>query len=438
MSDDHIRFAHDIRTAQESERPWRAWLLLIIITALFAAVIGWALTARLEEVTNGEGEVVPAQQIQIVQSLEGGIISQLAVRRGDLVDEGQIVARLDDTETRSKMGELEQRRLSSLARIARLTAEAEDDDAPQFSDELQSAAAASVAAEQALFTARRAEQAQQVSVIEPQLAQRRQELIELEARREKITASLELLDRELELTRDLRKRGAVPEIELLQLERRAVDERGELAVLAASRERVAAAVEEFEGRLAAIATEFRASARSELASETAQLSVIEEAVAGARERVVRTTIRAPVRGVVNSVAITTIGGVLKPGDTVMEIVPLDDRLLIEARIRPQDVAFIHPGQVANVKLTAYDYALYGGLEGKVTQISPNTITDEAGNTYYRVIIETDETGLTFNGEDLPIIPGMLASIDILTGDKTVMEYLIKPFNKVRFEALRER
>jgi len=254
----------------------------------------------------------------------------------------------------------------------------------------------------------------------------------------KLVAALDPLEKELELTRDLHKRGVVPEIEMLRLEREMAQNQGELAVVRASEPRAASAIEEARTTIATRHATFRADALEKLAKTRSDLAVIEETMRAARDRVVHAALKAPVRGVINKLNVTTIGAVVQPGQSIIEIVPIDDKLLIEARVRPQDVAFIRPQQEASVKLTAYDYRTYGALPGEVERISADTIADDKGGTYYRVIVRTAATHLQEGDRRLPVIPGMVATVDIRTGEKTVLDYLLNPLERVRHEAFRER
>lgn len=428
-------FANDVRSALEGRRMVRAWPLLIVLLALLIAAGVWARFATIEEVTTGDGRVIPSSQIQVVQPLEGGLVAEINVAEGDLVEAGQPLVRIDDTGFAAEMGEVHRRRAALLVRSKRLEAEAYG---RPLNLSGSGANATLVAGETALFKARSAALAQELSVTDQQLAQRQLEKVELEIRLDQTTATIELLDRELNKARDLQKHGAYPELELLKLERQAQGEKMEVAVLAASIPRTTAAIAEAMARRAAAVSGFQAKSHEELTRSIGELSVLEETIHAAEDKVRRTTLRAPLRGIINKLSVTTIGAVVRPGESIIEIVPLDDSLLIEARIRPKDVAFLHPGQDASVKVTAYDYTIYGDLPGKVERISADTITDEEGNTFYRVIVRTDKNYIGNESNSLPIIPGMVVSTSILTGKKTVLDYLLKPIIKARTEALRER
>ncbi|MEZ5877822.1 MAG: HlyD family type I secretion periplasmic adaptor subunit [Tepidamorphaceae bacterium] len=431
-------YANDVRAAMKARRGDSAWLQLVVIGGLIAAAVAWAHIAVVEEVTTGQGRVIPSSQVQVVQTLEGGIVRAINVSEGDIVEAGQVLIEVDDTSLASRLGELRSRKNAIEAEIIRLTAEAHGEEDLAFPPELVEAAPREVAAQQEAFRARRTKLRGEREILKQQLLQREQELTELQATQAKLKATLAPLERELELTRKLATRGVVPEVDLLRLERQYAEASGELAVLEAALPRAEAAITESRTRLDSVESVFRADARERLAKSISDRSVLEESEIAAADLVRRTQLAAPVRGIVNKINVSSIGAVVQPAVDIVEIVPLDDALLIEARIRPQDVAFIHPGQDASIKLTAYDYSVYGDLAGKVERIGADTQTDDRGNPFYRVILRTDEGGITRNGHKLDIIPGMVASVDIQTGSKTVWDYVMKPVLKIRNEALRER
>lgn len=327
MRHSDFAFANDVRAAAELRTPKTARLVLIAIIALLTSGAVWAHFAVLDEVKRGAGRVIPSRQMQVVQSLEGGIIKKILVQEGDTVQEGQPVVQLDNTKFASDLGELE-------------------------------------------------------------------------AKREALASSLKLINRELDLTQRLYNQKVVPEIEMLRLQRQVSD-------------------------------------------MTGQLAITEETIKSAKDRLQRTALSAPVYGIVNKINITTIGAVVQPGANIMDIVPLDDTLLVEGRINPQDIAFIRPGQDAVVKITAYESTVYGSLKAKVERISADTIEEKSEKTdkpqtFYRVIVRTDKNFLGTKENPLPIIPGMVTTVEILTGRKTVLDYLLKPARLLKQEALRER
>lgn len=438
IDSEEFRFANDIRAAMEERTPKVAWTLVLMAGFLLAGAFVWANWAIVEEVTTGVGRVIPSSQMQVVQTLEGGIIRDIRVAEGDMVESGQVLLRIDDTGFAARLGELQQKRWSLEAEIARLQAEADGKPTLEFDDAVRRNATRSIKYQHNLFQARRIKLDQDRSMTRQQLLQKEQELLVLKAKEQKIGTSLVPLERELLLTERLKKRGVVSEVELLRLQRQVAELRGERTVVRASIPRAAAEVAEAKARVASTSTVFQTNAHREIATKRNELAVIDESLKAARDRVVRTSLKAPVRGIVNKLNVTTVGAVVHPGRDIVEIVPIDDNLLIESRIRPQDVAFIRPGQKASVKLSAYDYLVYGALEGEVERISPDTIADERGETFYRVIVRTIIDQTDKDEDKLQILPGMVATVDILTGEKSVLQYLLKPIKNLRHEALRER
>ena len=374
----------------------RSSLVVWIVGAMLVTFLVWAWMFELDEVSTGSGKVVPSSREQMIQSLEGGILVDLKVREGDIVDAGQALAQLDRTKTESTVQESEGRLRAAIATSARLMAEV-NGTLLFFPAEVQQEADL-IRAETALYRSRRESLSSSLAGF---------------------ASALALVRRELTLTEPLVIRGAASDVEVLRLRRQ---------------------INELESKAADTRSQYAVKAREELARTNAEIEVQRSVARGRADSLTRLTFTAPMRGVVKDVAVTTIGGIVPPNGKLMEIVPLDEKLLVEGRISPRDVAFIHPGQDAMVKITAYDYSIYGGLPGKVTTISPDTIQDDVKRDvyYYRVFIRTDadhlanRTGLRF-----PIVPGMIATVDIHTGKKTVLDYLTKPLNKAR-EALRER
>lgn len=415
MQNSDFAFANEVRAAVELRTPRTSRLLLFWSLALVFAALIWAHFAILDEVKRGNGRVIPSRQMQVVQTLEGGIVGAILVREGEIVREGQPLMRIDDTSFASQLGEVRERRGAMAARVARLEAEVQGRDKPIFANDLLNAVPTAVEAERNLFEARNRKLIQETDVLQQQET--------------RLTDTLEILGKELEITRRLHTQKVIPEIEMLRLERQASEMRGQLA--------------ETKSRIATIKTTFRAQAEEDLAKSRGDLAVLDESIKAARDKVLRTELRSPVRGIVNKLNVTTIGAVVQPGANVMDIVPLDDSLLVEGRIRPQDIAFIRPDQDAIVKITAYDSSVYGSLKGKVERISADAIEDkpergEKGETFYRVIVRTDKNYLGTTERPLPIIPGMVATVEVLTGEKSVLDYLIKPARMLRDEALRER
>jgi len=415
MQNTDFAFANEVRAAVELRTPRTSRLLLFWSLALVFVGLVWAHFAILDEVKRGNGRVIPSRQMQVVQTLEGGIVGAILVREGEIVREGQPLMRIDDTSFASQLGEVRERRGAMAARVARLEAEVQGRERPSFPNELLDSVPSAVEAERNLFEARQRKLAQETDVLQQQET--------------RLTDTLQILGKELEITRRLHGQKVIPEIEMLRLERQATDMRGQLA--------------ETKSKIATIKTTFSAQAEEDLAKSRGDLAVLDESIKAARDKVQRTELRAPVRGIVNKLNVTTIGAVVQPGANVMDIVPLDDTLLVEGRIRPQDIAFIRPDQDAIVKITAYDSSVYGSLKGKVERISADAIEDkpergEKGETFYRVIVRTEKNYLGTAERPLPIIPGMVATVEVLTGEKSVLDYLLKPARMLRDEALRER
>lgn len=444
MAQTDFAFSNDIRAAAELRTPKTARMLLFASLGLFFTFLIWAHFAVLDEVKRGNGKVVPSRQTQVVQSLEGGIIADLLVMEGAIVEKDQALARIEDTNFAAQFGEIRERRGAMAARVMRLEAETEGRTSIKFPDELLQIAPRAVASEQSVFDAHARKLAQDMDVAQQQELQKSKEIDELRATEKRFTETLTLLNRELGLTRKLYEQKVVPEIEMLRADRQAADMRGQLAVVQATMVKTESAVQEAKARRLNVVTAFRAQAEDDLAKSRGDLAVLDENIKSAQDRVRRTELRSPVRGVINKLNVTTIGAVVAPGASVMEIVPLDDTLLVEGRIRPQDIAFIRPNHEAVVKLSAYDSSVYGSLHGRVERISADTITDdkgdknERGETFYRVMIRTEKNHLGTAEQPLPIIPGMVATVEVLTGKKSVLDYLIKPARTLRDEAFRER
>jgi len=444
MSQSDFAFSNDIRAAVAMRTPRTSRMLLLSIVGLLFVFLVWAHFAVLDEVKRGNGKVVPSRQTQVVQSLEGGIISELLVQEGAIVKKDQPLARIEDTNFAAQFGEIRERRSAMAARVIRLEAGAMGKTAIEFPEELVKFSPRAVQAERAVFDAQARKLAQDIDVIAQQEAQKQKEIEELRASETRFAETLKLLTREVQLTRKLYEQKVVPEIEMLRADRQATDMRGQLAVVQATIVKTEAAVKEAQSRLLNVVTAFRAQAEDDLAKSRGDLAVLDENIKSAQDRVRRTELRSPVYGIVNKLNVTTIGAVVAPGASVMEIVPLEDTLLVEGRIRPQDIAFIRADHDAVVKLSAYDSSVYGSLHGKVERISADTIVDEKGDknergeTFYRVMVRTEKNYLGTSEHPLPIIPGMVATVEILTGKKSVLDYLVKPARMLRDEALRER
>ena len=430
-------FAAEVTAARIQGPRAVAILLLFGVVLFFVAAVAWAWWAEIDEVTRGQGTVIPSSQVQVIQNLEGGILKEILVREGEMVEAGQILLRIDDTGFAASLGEQQAARYSLMGQMARLTAESEGG-ALEFPPELMAEARQLAVNERKLFNARRADLKSQLGILRQQMDQRKQELTELRGQLKQNRSGLVLLEEELQMTEPLVRNGVVPKINLLRLRREVNDLEGLIQSTILALPRAKSAVQEASRRIEERYLNSRSEALRELNAVKAEFAQVEQSILAARDRVVRTDLRSPVRGIVKQLNISTIGGVVMPGMNLMEVVPLDDTLLVEARVLPADVAFLKPGQEATVKLTAYDFAIYGGLPATLERISADTIVDERGDSYYQIIVRTDKSELVHQGKVLPIIPGMVASVDILTGRKTVLDYLLKPILKARNRALTER
>lgn len=412
-------------------------VLLLVIVAFFVLAFAWASQASLDEVTRGQGRVIPSSHVQVVQNLEGGIVADIRVREGEIVEKGQVLLRIDDISASSDLRESRQRWLALRGALARLRAEVDETDM-ELPPEVLADAPEVAKSERALFDARRRALQTELEILRSQAQQREQELAELESKIGQLERSHELALEELEITEPLAATRVVARVDLLQLRREVNDLEGALEAARLAVPRVKTALREARRRIEERGLSFRAEAQRELNAVQAEASALHETLAAEADRLERTEVRSPVRGTVNDLLVNTVGGVVQPGEDLVEVVPLEDTLLVEARIRPADIAFLRPGLPAVVKVTAYDYAIYGGLDAELEDISADTITDEQGESFYRIRVRTQDNTLEKGGDPLPIIPGMTAQVDILTGEKTVLDYLLKPILRARDNALRER
>jgi len=412
----------------------RARKITRIAACVVAALLVWAAFARVDEVTRGDGRVVPSRQLQVLQSLDGGVVEQILVHEGDKVEAGQVLLMIDPTRANSAAADSAAQGFALEARVARLRALAQGTSflpPTPSSDEER----ALVEGERKLYDSRTTELQTQVQIVRQQLSQHEQELAEMQARKAAAQRALDLSTQELNQTRPLLATGAVSQVDILRLERDVTKNRGDMEQAQAQTGRVQAAIQESGRKMQETELAFRNEAGRDLAEALGKLNALNQGQAGLTDKVSKAQVKSPVRGRVQRLLANTVGGVVQPGKDIVEIVPLDDSLVLDARVQPRDIAFIHPGQKANVKFTAYDFSIYGGLDADVENISPDSVVDDKGNAYYVVRVRTHLKG--FN-EKLPIIPGMTAEVDILTGQKTVLAYLLKPVLKVKSYALRER
>jgi adhesin transport system membrane fusion protein len=413
--------------------------LVILISGVgLALFLIWAALAQVDEVTRGQGQVIPSSRVQVIQSAEPATIEDILVRSGQVVRRGQLLVRLDDTESSSALAQIQAENEALQARAARLGSEGQGGAAacPPGPDGRVPAACAEEAALQAV---RASTLQSRLSALNAAVEQRRRDLGEAQATAQSLRGSLSLAQRNVDMLEPLAARSIIPQTELLQARRELVDVQGRLAAAQEAVSRAGAGIREAQAQASEAQLQFRQEALNERTQIATRIAVNTESARGAAGRVQRSEIRAPTDGVVNDVQVTTRGGFVNAGQKIMEVVPLGERLLVETRVRPSDIAFIRVGDRALVKVTAYDFATYGGLDGRVVQVAADSTYDEqTREAYFTVIVETDRSYLQSGGRRLPITPGMMCDVEIITGRKSILDYLLHPVLRARNEALRER
>lgn len=456
LNDAELDYLDDKTAALLLNTPSNAKFLLWVMVIFFIAAVFWASWAEIDKVTVGQGKVIPSSQLQVVQNLEGGLVKQILVKEGDLVTEGQQLMLIDDTRFRSDYREREQQIANLTAAVLQLSAsissveineKINNEKNWQNSVKIHTNKLAfppALKESQPQLVSRQTDEYHQdldnlenrLSVLSQQVKQKQQDLVESRARLANLRTSYNFAKRELEITRPLADEGIVPKIELLKLERQLNDTRRELESTQHKIPSLSSAVQEFVFSRIDVALKFRSEQQEKLNDVQDKLSALTESSVGLEDKVKRTVVTSPVSGTVKTLHINTVGGVIQPGMDIIEIVPSEDKLLIEAKIAPQDIAFLSPNLPTLIKFTAYDFTRYGGLEGTLQQISADTIEDEEGNSFYVVRVVANDHKFGKKGE-LPIIPGMTASVDIITGKRTILDYLLKPILSAQQSALRE-
>lgn len=455
LTPSELEYVDDKTAALLLNTPNNARLMLWVMVIFFVLAAGWSSWAQIDKVTVGQGKVVPSSQVQVVQNLEGGLVKEILVREGQQVQKGQQLLLIDDTRFRSDFREREQQVANLKANVYQLSASMESVEIHEEAQAEQWQKNVVLNVEKldfpeefaqnypTLVSRQRAEYRQdlnklrnELSLIDQQVKQKRQDLVEIQARVRNLRDSYRYARKELEITKPLADEGVVPRIELLKLQRQVNDTRRELTSSELKIPVLESAIRESVLNRIDVAQKFRSEQQEKLNQAQDKLSALTESAVGLEDRVNRTIVTSPVTGTVKTLNINTVGGVIQPGMDIVEIVPSEDTLLVEAKIAPQDIAFLRPDLPAIVKFTAYDFTKYGGLEGTLEHISADTTTDEEGNSFYLVRVRTKETSLN-KDSSLPIIPGMTTSVDIITGKRTVMEYLLKPILSARNNALKE-
>lgn len=414
---------------------WRplAWPVMIFLGLAFA----WANFATLDEVASAPGEVVPQGKIKVIQHLEGGIIQKIYVTEGSVVHAGQPLVQLDLASGGANINELKVRLGNELLVKARLEGETQDHE-PVFPPDLVKERPLQAEAERQAYGARKRQLEAAVGVLKELVKQRELDVQELEAKRRSTATNLKLAKERFAMSTSLLAEGLTPKMEHLQLDAEVQSLQGELQGLGPAIPRARAAVAEARQRVKEEETKFHREAQDELGKTEQNIARIQQLLNKANEQGVRAEIRSPINGIVKNMTTNTIGGVVKPGEPIMEIVPTGENLVIESKLRPTDRGYVSVGQDALVKISTYDFARYGGLQGKVILVAPDSSTDDKGNPFFRVVVQTEKNYLGAKPGDLPIMPGMVATVDVHTGKRTVMDYLMKPVLKLRHEAFRER
>jgi adhesin transport system membrane fusion protein len=398
--------------------------------------VSWASFAKVDEVTRGQGRVIPSSKAQVVQSAEPATIRDIVVRPGQAVRKGQLLVRLDDTESSAQLGQIEAENRSMAARAERLSREGTGG---AGNADCATNPTAECSEEAALQSVRAAALKSRKAALNAQIEQRRRDYAEAQATVGSLQSSLKIAQDQVGIIEPLAAQSIVPKTELMDAQREVTEIRGKLAAAQQAASRAQAAISEAQAQSAEAGLQFRQDALNERSQLVAKMAVNSESLRGASGKLQRAEIRSPVNGIVNDVQVTTVGGFVQAGQKIMQVVPLGDRLLVEARVSPKDIAFIKVGDRANVKVTAYDFAVYGGLSGKVVQISPDSIYDEAAKeSYFSVVVQTDRAFLQSGKRRLPISPGMICDVEVITGKKSILSYLLKPLVRARSEALNER
>jgi membrane fusion protein, adhesin transport system len=430
-------FMSELEAATRMRPATSATLMLFSIIGLIVFGIIWASVSQVEQITHGQGQVVPSQEIQVVQSLEGGVLAELLVQEGQKVEKDQVLMRISDVQFSSEEQGAEARSLGLRAKKARLDAEA---NGAEFilPEDIVTKNAQIAANEKSLYQSRQSELKNSFSILDDRINKASAELSEVGAQISRLYESRKHLEGELAITRDMVAKRAVPKLEEMRLDREVSDIGGQINALSQKKRGLESEVEVARKERAAQTDKFRSQALSELNEVEAQIAGLEGSLKSIGDRVSRAELRSPVAGIVNNIALTTVGGVVEPAMRLVEIVPIDDELKIIARVKPDDIAFLHPGQDAKVKITAYDPQIYGRLDAKLIRIGASSVTDREGNVFFEIEVRTDKNFMGTENLKLPITPGMVAETEVITGKRTIMSYLLKPILRARGRAFTER
>ena len=437
MSSKDIDFMSELEAAVRMKPSRPAILMLVTISLFIVFFLFWAAVTEVEEVTRGQGQVVPTQEIQTVQSLEGGILQELLIAEGDSVTKGQVLLRISDVHFSSEERGTEAQFFSLRAKKIRLKAEVEGEDFVMLED-IAKKMPQVAANEKALYDSRQRELSGAYSILDDRISKAEADMKEVSADINRLYQSRKLLKKELAITKDMVAQRAVPKLDQIRLERELADISGQINTKTQERKGLEADLSATQNERSTQGDKFRSQSLEELGDVEARISSLQENLKSMEDRVYRTDVRAPVDGVVNKIALKTIGGVIEPAMRLVEIVPLDDALKIIAKVKPDEIAFLHPDQPVKVKVTAYDPQKYGSLDGVLKRIGANSVKDSEGESFFEIEIVTSRNFMGSADQPLPITPGMVADIEVITGKRTILNYLIKPIRRGFDRALRER
>jgi len=437
LSKRDYEFMHSLSAAVLEAAPTRLRFVLYFWVAAIVLFLVWANFAYIDEIARGDGEVIPSGENQMIQNLEGGIVEEILVQEGEEVEKGQVLIKIDNQKSISSYSSNEIKADALEAQILRLKAEASGKDFVVPKKEKERLAQF-IENEKSLYSSNKQQLNSKLNALREKLTQKKQELAEAYSQRDHLKSSYSMISKEVRMTKPMVAKGVRSRIDFLKLQREANDIASQYDAAKKSIPRLKSAIKEVQSNIKETKLNFQNEAKMKMNDAIAELKGLRVTSTALEDQVTRTIVKSPMKGIVQKLYVHTVGGVIKPGEDIMEIVPSDETLLVQVRIKPKDIAFIYYGQRAIVKFTAYDFSIYGGLDGKVVLISPDSIKDDEGNVFYEVRIKTDKNYIGRNGKKLKIIPGMTVSADIITGQKTVLDYILKPILKTKQYTFTER
>ncbi len=437
LSESDYEFMHSLSAAVLQKSPSRLRAVMYFWIIAVFIFIGWAKFALIDEIARGSGEIIPSGENQVVQNLEGGIVEEILVQEGQEVKKGQILLKINNEKSRSSFSSNDIKADALDAKIMRLRAESSGSDFI-VDENLKKKIPLFIENEKSLYLTNKRQLKSKLNALKEKLAQKKQELSEANTHLWHLKSSSKMIKKEVRMTKPMVAKGVRSKIDFLKLQREANEIEDKYTAIKKSIPRLKSAIKEVQSNMNEATLTYRSDAKEKLNTAVSELRSLRSVSTALKDQVTRTIVKAPMNGIVQKLYVHTIGGVIKPGADIMEIVPIDEKLLVEVKIKPKDIAFIYYKQKAIVKFTAYDFSIYGGLTGKVVLISPDTIKDEKGNVFYKVRIKTDKNYIERKGKKLKLIPGMTASVDIITGQKSVLDYILKPILKTKQYTFTER